>query len=104
MPFKPPSTSTRRAQASNTHSLDILTNPHSDRVKNVAGLSRRSARHRHRQFLVEGPQAVRELVAHAPSLVRDVYITEAMAGRERATVNRARSAGLFVHPVLSLIH
>jgi len=82
-----------------TERLDILTNPHSDRVKNVAGLSRRSARHRHRQFLVEGPQAVRELVAHAPSLVRDVYITEAMAGRERATVNRARSAGLFVHPV-----
>lgn len=79
--------------------LDILTNPRSDRVRHVAGLSRRSARSRHQQFLVEGPGPVRELVAHAPELVRDLYLTEALAAREAATVARARRAGMWVHLV-----
>lgn len=82
-----------------TERLDVLDNPRSTRVGNVAGLSRRSARQRHRQFLVEGPQAVRELVSHAPGLVRDVYVTDAVAARERATVSRARAAGLYLHRV-----
>ncbi len=79
--------------------LDVLTNPRSARVRHVAGLSRRSARHRHRQFLVEGPQAVRELLLCAPGLVRDVYVTAAAASRDAGPLNRARSAGLHVHEV-----
>lgn len=79
--------------------LDILANPRATRVRYVAGLSRRSARQRHDQFLVEGPQAVRELLAHAPSLVRDVYTTPAVAERERGPLASARRAGLWVHEV-----
>ncbi|MGM0384508.1 MAG: TrmH family RNA methyltransferase [Actinomycetota bacterium] len=79
--------------------LDVLTNPRSARVGNVAGLSRRSARQRHRQFLVEGPQAVRELVTHAPGLVRDLYVTDSVAAREREVVARARATGLHLHRV-----
>ncbi len=79
--------------------LDVLTNPRSARVGRVAGLSRRSARQRHRQFLVEGPQAVRELVTHAPGLVRDLYVSDSASVRERDTLARARAAGLFLHRV-----
>lgn len=82
-----------------TERLDVLDNPRSTRVANVAGLSRRSARRRHRQFLVEGPQAVRELVAHAPGLVRDLFVTDAVAARERPTLAAARAAQLYVHRV-----
>lgn len=78
---------------------DILTNPRADRVRQVAGLSGRSARLRHRQFLVEGPGPVRELLAHAPQLVRDLYVTQPMATREAPTVARARRAGRWVHLV-----
>ncbi|MDO5635407.1 MAG: RNA methyltransferase [Micrococcus sp.] len=42
-----------------------LTNPRADRVRQVARLAGRSARRRSGQFLVEGPQSVREaLLAH----------------------------------------
>ena len=82
-----------------TERLDILTNTRSTRLGKVAGLSRRSARLRHGQFLVEGPGAVRELVHHAPGLVRDLYITETAVSREQATIRAAKSAGLHVHRV-----
>lgn len=72
-----------------------LTNTRSDRVKKVAALSGRSARLRHKQFLVEGPQAVRELIAHAPHLIIDVYGTDA----NRELLNAARSADLYTHDV-----
>ncbi len=52
-----------------------LANPRADRVKQVAALAGRSARRRAGQLLVEGPQAVRELVAHRAG---------ARAGRVRA--------------------
>lgn len=49
--------------------MDAMTNPRADRVKDVAKLAGRSSRARNRQFLVEGPQAVREaLRAHRDCL------------------------------------
>ncbi|QAY71868.1 RNA methyltransferase [Xylanimonas protaetiae] len=74
-----------------------LANPRADRVKQVRALSGRPARLRHGQFLVEGPQGVREAVRCAPDAVRDVYLTPATAERYDEIVVEARAAGLYVH-------
>jgi TrmH family RNA methyltransferase len=74
-----------------------LTNPRSERVKKVAALAGRSARSRHGRFLVEGPQAVREIVAHAPDHVRDLYLAEAMVLRHHDIVEIAAEAGIRLH-------
>lgn len=72
-----------------------------DRVKQVASLAGRSASARERAglFVVEGPQGVRELVAHRPADVRDIYVTDAAAASWPEIVATALGAGLFVHPV-----
>ena len=77
----------------------MLTNPRSGRVKAVRALSRRSTRSRSGEFLAEGPQAVREAVAFAPDLVRDVYVTPEAAARHPAILAAAREAHLWVHEV-----
>ncbi|MFI2104651.1 TrmH family RNA methyltransferase [Isoptericola sp. NPDC019693] len=74
-----------------------LANPRADRVKQVRALSGRPARSRHGQFLVEGPQGVREAVRHAPDEVRDVYLTAAAAERYDEIVGAAGEAGLRLH-------
>ena len=79
-----------------------LVNPRADRIKQVASLVGRSARRRALQMIVEGPQAVRELVAHRPSTVRDVYVDEAALaapGPLREIADAALAAGVHVHPV-----
>ncbi len=79
-----------------------LANPRADRVKKVAALAGRSARQRASQVLVEGPQAVRELVTHRRAFVRDVYVREDLLGTSGAVADIAHDAlahGLFVHPV-----
>ncbi len=84
------------------HLAATLANVRADRVKQVAALAGRSARRRAGQVLVEGPQAVRELVAHRASHVRDVYVLEdALASRGPLALiaDAALEAGLFVHPV-----
>ncbi|WP_279792230.1 TrmH family RNA methyltransferase [Rothia dentocariosa] len=55
-----------------------MSNPHADRVRDIAKLSTRRGRAKKKQFMVEGPQAVREaLKAHLQSPVLDaVYVTE----------------------------
>ena len=61
----------------------LLTNPRSDRVREVAKLAGRSARQRQESFLAEGPQAVREALrlhearrlAGGAGVVEDVYLT-----------------------------
>jgi len=66
-----------------------LSNPRADRVRDVAKLAGRSVRLKRRQFLAEGPQAVREaLVLHGkriaagqPGIVREVYASEACLDR-----------------------
>jgi TrmH family RNA methyltransferase len=75
----------------------LLTNPHADRVKAVRGLSARSARRRAGRYLVEGPQAVREVVRWAPEQVLDVYLTPDAAERYTEIVADAEAARLHVH-------
>jgi TrmH family RNA methyltransferase len=66
-----------------------LSNPRADRVRDVAKLAGRPVRLKRRQFLAEGPQAVREaLVLHGkriaagqPGVVREVYASEACLDR-----------------------
>lgn len=78
-----------------TERPEILTNLRSDRVARVRALSGRSARVRHGQFLVEGPQAVRELIHHRPQLVRDVYGTQAPL--PTVLLAEAQAAGCYTH-------
>ncbi|HLT82624.1 MAG TPA: RNA methyltransferase [Phototrophicaceae bacterium] len=80
-----------------TERPDLLTNPRSDRVAMVKRLSGRSARRRHGQFLVEGPQGVREVVRHAPGRVRDLYLTEEAAERHPEILREARAAVRHLH-------
>lgn len=75
----------------------LLDNPRADRVKAVRALAGRSARTRHGQFLVEGPQSVRELVREDAPRVRDLYLTEAAAVRYDEIVADARAAGVRTH-------
>lgn len=77
--------------------VPVLDNPRADRVKAVRALAGRSARARHGQFLVEGPQAVRELVLEDARHVRDLYVSEAAAQRYDEIVAAARAAGVRTH-------
>lgn len=77
--------------------MQDLTNPRSDRVKLVRRLSGRSSRLRYRQFLVEGPQNVREIVLTSPELVRDVYITQEATDRFDDIVRGAQRNGIYLH-------
>ncbi|GGP00043.1 TrmH family RNA methyltransferase [Actinomyces gaoshouyii] len=75
----------------------ILANPTATRVARIAGLARRQARSKHRRFLVEGPQGVREAVRWAPERVLDLYMTEAAASRHPEIWAEAKAAGLYRH-------
>jgi len=59
----------------------MITNVRSDRVKQVKALGRRSARDKAGLFLVEGRQAVRELIRFAPTSIRDLYLDADAAER-----------------------
>lgn len=77
----------------------VLANPHAERVRRVRGLAGRSRRIRTGLLLVEGPQAVRELLAFRPGEVRDVYLSEAAAAHHPDIARAAAAATRFVHPV-----
>lgn len=77
----------------------MLANPRSERVKRVAALSGRSARSRTGLILVEGPQAVRELLAHRARAVRDVYFSQTAAERHADLFRAAERATRYVHTV-----
>lgn len=53
----------------------VIENPKSQRVRKVAALARKKDRLAQGQFIVEGPQAVRELLTHRPELALAVYAT-----------------------------
>lgn len=53
----------------------VLDNPKSGRIRAIASLHRKKTRLETGRFLVEGPQAVRELLTHAPEAALDVYIS-----------------------------
>lgn len=79
--------------------LPLLDNPRSDRIRAVAALGTRSARKRTGRILVEGPQAVRELVVHRPRSVVDVYLTDEAEMRDPALADAARGATTWVHNI-----
>lgn len=60
-------------------------------------LHRREQRSRHGQTLVEGPQAVRELLACAPGLAHDLYVTEEAIERHGDVAELASAAGVWTH-------
>jgi RNA methyltransferase, TrmH family len=72
-----------------TADLPLLDNPRSDRVRQVAALGRRAVRRRTGRFLVEGPQAVRELLVHACDHAEAVYLTAEAADRHADLVDVA---------------
>jgi TrmH family RNA methyltransferase len=77
----------------------LLSSPRSERVRSARRLAGRSARRRAGQFLVEGPQAVREAVAaHAgpgrPGAVRELFVTPDGAARHPQILQRAQAAGV----------
>ena len=76
-----------------------LTNPRSDRVKEVAQLAGRRARRRHNRILVEGPQAVREAVKFCGNDLIDVYISDSAWERHSDLVDAASRATRWVHRV-----
>ncbi len=53
----------------------MLENPRSPRVRAVAKLTKRSARQETGLFLVEGPQAAREALAHRPDTLIELFAT-----------------------------
>ncbi|MGO4748596.1 RNA methyltransferase substrate-binding domain-containing protein, partial [Streptomyces sp. 2MCAF27] len=71
-----------------------LTSLKSPRVTAARRLAKRSFRGKERRFLVEGPQAVREAMAH----LVEVYVTPEAAARHADIVAAARAAGA---PVLT---
>ena len=73
-----------------------LTNPRAERVRSVRALSGRSVRERQGRFLVEGPQAVRELVRFRPLAVRELYLSHEADARHPELAADAAAAGLQV--------
>ena len=75
---------------------DMLSNPRSYRVRSVRSLGRRAVRQRVGRFVVEGPQAVRELLSYAGHAARDLYLTSSAAQGHPDIVELAGAAGVRV--------
>ncbi|NJP67097.1 TrmH family RNA methyltransferase [Streptomyces spiramenti] len=76
-----------------------LTSPRSSRAVAARRLARRSARTRERRFLAEGPQAVREAIAHGDgegSFLVELFATPEAAERHTELLTAARTAGVRV--------
>ncbi|MFC9233830.1 TrmH family RNA methyltransferase [Streptomyces decoyicus] len=77
-----------------------LISPRSPRVTAARRLARRAFRGKERRFIAEGPQAVREAIAHrtgsAPTLI-ELFATVEAAERHTEIVEAARAAGVRVH-------
>jgi RNA methyltransferase, TrmH family len=81
----------------------MLENPRSPKVRAVAKLAKKARRKEAGLFLVEGPQAVRELLMFAPGLVQDVFLTPAAEGKNQDLVALARAGGIEVEPVTEAV-
>jgi len=75
----------------------VLTNPRAERVKAVRALGRRSMRERTGRFVVEGPQAVRELLRFAPATANEIFVDVEMAGRHQDLLELARTSDVTVN-------
>lgn len=75
-----------------------LTSPRSARVKDIRRLAKRTFRYRHRRFLVESSQAVREALAE-PGVLRELFVTAEAETRQADMLDEARSVGVAVYRV-----
>lgn len=66
-------------------------------LRKVVGLQRRANREKFGQALIEGPQAVRELLTYRPELVRDVYVTDQALTRHRDIETLLESQDPYTH-------
>lgn len=62
-------------------------------------LHRREQRTRYRQMLVEGPQAIRELLRFHPELVRDLYVTSEAWDRHEDVPEAAGDSRVWTHVI-----
>ncbi|CAN5520616.1 RNA methyltransferase [soil metagenome] len=74
----------------------VLENPRSPRVRAVAKLTKRSAREETGLFLLEGPQAAREVLAHRPDTVVEMFATPTALERHPDLKDAAREVGIEV--------
>lgn len=79
--------------------LDILANPKSDRVKKIAGLSRRSARKKYGSLLVEGIQSFKELIAddNNSKYIKDIYLSTSIVEKNPHFYEKALDLTMWVH-------
>ncbi|MGO1593932.1 MAG: TrmH family RNA methyltransferase, partial [Ancrocorticia sp.] len=68
-------------------------------LQRAAKLHRREQRTRHGQFLVEGPQSVREVLAFAPEVVRDLYVSEGAFESYPEIRELAAGTGVWTHSI-----
>ncbi len=78
-------------------SPDVLT-VRSGRIRTARRLATRAFREKTREFLAEGPQAVREALG-VPGVVREVYATQDATGSHPDLTGAAREAGVAWHVV-----
>jgi RNA methyltransferase, TrmH family len=81
----------------------VIENPRSPRVRAVAKLAKKSRRKEAGMFLVEGPQAVRELLQFWPERVIDVFITDRATTRHLELAKLATEAGIVVEPATDAV-
>ncbi|MFH8251032.1 TrmH family RNA methyltransferase [Microbacterium sp. B2969] len=74
----------------------MLENPRSPRVRAVAKLVKRSARHETGLFLAEGPQAAREILLYRPDTLVELFATPTAMERHGDIRDAARDAGVEV--------
>jgi TrmH family RNA methyltransferase len=77
----------------------VITNPADPQVKAIARLGQRSRREDAGVFVVEGPQAVRELLTFAPDSVVDVFYTAAFAEKHGGILQLAERSPATVDEV-----
>lgn len=80
-------------------SSEILDNPKAARVRRTAALVRKKERQATGLFLVEGPQAVRELLAHRPDLAETVYATTGVEAWQHEVDRLASDRGVAIERV-----
>ncbi|WP_019180538.1 TrmH family RNA methyltransferase [Microbacterium yannicii] len=74
----------------------MLENPRSPRVRAVAKLTKRSARHETGLFLLEGPQAAREVLAYRADTLVELFATPTAMEKHADIRDAARDAGIEV--------
>jgi TrmH family RNA methyltransferase len=88
-----------------SQSSEVIDNPGSTRVKRIIQLFSSRERKKIGKFVVEGPQAVREAVHYRAEFIDDIYVDEAVAGKEPAAfiVEKALEKNIYIHTVTSKV-